>query len=869
MRFRPHRPHRRLQASLAAVTLLCAMLLGAGLTAAPLAARAGDPPSLDAFYRQWPAAVAPWMLPEERDAYAALTSDLDRDLFIHAFWRVRGRADRHAVDGPWDDWGHRLEEARAQFDDLQGDRAQAMMIAGVPDQEYVYGGCRGVVRPLRVWRYNELRAAKLTGMPEGDDLYLVFARDYGSRDRQFSQWDPASGIGALAENDAPGSRRSVDQIIDYSKKRNCFRTGDDEARILRRALTQARDSATLRRWIRAAAPDAGWLTTFRDSLNAGRLDLPADYVAVGFPGADGRKTLTLGRLRIPAGSVRQTSPERLFDRLVLTGEAWLGDHAADRFQYVYHLAGQAPDSGQVELDFYRRLRPGQYRLRLRLEDDRGLALLRRDLSLRVPEVSEKIPENARRKAQRLTQRRVVSLLTFPSLTLVPPGENLVGEIEVRVTDQGGPIHRVEVLLDGRSMGSDLEAPYSVMVDLGPDSRRHLLEAVAYSEDGEELARDALELDPVERPFGVRITSPTPDQVANRPRTRSQGEETDRRWIARAQPSVPRDGNLESVRFFLDRVPLGERSEPPFEVDLPLPLPSDARFLRVTARLADGAQSEALLPLDPLLLESVDVRWVEIYAGVEDASGRPITDLTADRLTILEDGVEQDLARFTPVKDLPIQVALAMDTSVSMRGRLGLAAESARHFFATVMTERDQAALLTFNHDLRLVVPFTSQIDRLRLGAGGLTARGGTRLHDALAYAAAYFNGHSFGTESTRRALVLLSDGRDVESQFSFERAQDQLLRAGVAVYPILLSIEDSDTRSRLESLAAASGGRAFSLSGVSGLDSVYARIEEDLRSQYLLVYAADDEAEDGSFRRIELRVDLPGAKTRSIRGYYR
>ena len=92
------------------------------------------------------------------------------------------------------------------------------------------------------------------------------------------------------------------------------------------------------------------------------------------------------------------------------------------------------------------------------------------------------------------------------------------------------------------------------------------------------------------------------------------------------------------------------------------------------------------------------------------------------------------------------------------------------------------------------------------------------------------------------------------------------LRAGVAVYPILLSVDDDQTRSALGRLAAASGGAAFSIGTVGELDGVYRQIEEELRRQYLLVYASTRGERPSAFRRVEVRVD--GYRTRALRGYY-
>ncbi len=812
-------------------------------------------PRIDRFYEDWAAAARPLMVDEEVAAFEALTSDEHRELFIWEFWRTRGlRADAGDA-GPAARWGERFSEARRRFEKLSGDRPQALLKVGVPDRIFVYGGCRGVIRPLRIWWYNSWQARELAG-EERKGFYLVFARDYNAEDGLFGQWSPEVGIGALSENDAPFSRRSIEQVIQYSRERNCFRTGEDEAKTLRSALTHAVGPDTVSAWIERRAPDPAWLETFERKLKAGILKLPTDHVAVGFPGRDGRKTVVLGRVEVPVSKIRRGDAGQLFDRFVLTGEVLLGRHVSDRFEIVYHLAGKAPKSDTVQLDFYRRLRPAKYIMRLRLEDDHGLALMRRDLTLRVSESNEELSPAGKRKMTELTKREIVSLLTFPSIELVPPGESLAGNVDIETVTHGGKIARVDFQLDGETAGSDAEAPFQTTLELGDIPALHRVTAIAYSADGEELARDQLQLDPAERPFSVQLTSPAQGRL-------KPGQSFPEPVDAVAEVHVPKAKQLKRLEIYLDGLLLGYFDRPPFRATLPNPLPDTAKFVRAVAELESGGRAEALVSVGSQPLESTNVRWVEVYTTVEDATGRPVTGLDADSFQLFEDGEPQELTRFATVADLPIQVVLAMDTSVSMRDRLTFAVDSARRFFETVLTPKDRAALVTFNHDLRLTVPFTDEIQPLRLGSSGLVPWGGTRLYDTLVYTAGYFGGRT-----GRRALVLLSDGKDVESDFAFDPAMDQVLRAGIAVYPILLSVADESTREQLGRLAQSSGGRAFSISSVSSLDRVYEQIEQDLRSQYLLAYGSPEGKGRGTFRRIDVEVDRPGLRTRSIRGYY-
>lgn len=881
--FQPPAIGRRLRPSSPApglVPLAIALSIAVAIAGVqPTAAQADDGIlTISDFYDDWAAAVDPALVPEERRQWHALRTDGERERFVHAFWAGRDWPAGTDADAFLVEWWHRFVETRRRFEDFTGDRARVLMAFGVPDDVQVYGGCRGIVRPLRTWHYNRWQARALG---QSEAFYVVFARDYHARDGLFRQWSPADGIGALAENDAPHSRRSIEQILAYSRDQRCFRTGEQEARIFEAALRSALDPSTLDTFRPAPPPRSlamgteaasPWPLAFAGRLApASRPPLPIHEVAVGYPGRAGRKTLVLGRIEVPARLLGRGAAGQLFDRLVLRGEVRLGRHLVDDFTHVFHLAGGAPSDpeARLALDFYRRLRPAPYVVHLRLEDARGLALLRRNLELEVPAVETEISldsvpvaggtgdgaEGARSPAgggsvADLSRKDVVSLLTFPSLELRHPGESLVGEVEIEAVSTGA-IEAVRFEVDGQEAGVDDEAPYAVRVDLGERPVAHELVAIAEGPGGRELARDRLHLDPADRPFAVRL------QV-------DAGK-------VEARVRVPNGERLESLELSLGSRPFarfGPQKEAPaeptptFVAELPAERPAGVGYVRAGARLGSGERTEALALLDAgRMVESIDVRLVEVYTTVLDGAGRPRTGLVADDFTLYEDDQPQPLVRFDAVADLPIQVVLAMDTSVSMRERLGLASASARRFFATVLGEGDRAALLTFDHDIRLAVPFTGDPERLSLGTSGLRAWGGTRLNDTLVYAANYFGGHE-----GRRALVLLSDGRDVGSRFDLESVEEEVLRAGIAVYPILLAVSDTATREGLDRLARESGGRAFTIRSAAQLDGVYARIEEELRSQYLLVFQSPPGNPD--FRRLRVETKTPDLRCRSIRGYW-
>jgi VWFA-related protein len=280
-----------------------------------------------------------------------------------------------------------------------------------------------------------------------------------------------------------------------------------------------------------------------------------------------------------------------------------------------------------------------------------------------------------------------------------------------------------------------------------------------------------------------------------------------------------------------------------------------------AYLPDGSSTEDLVFINaPEYLEEIDVQTVELYTTVVDRHGRPVEGLSAASFRVLEDGVEQQIARFDRVQNLPIHTAVLIDNSASMQGSLEEVKRAALRFFRQAITPKDRAAVITFNKFPRLAVKLTNHLQTLGGGLAGLTAEGETALYDSVIFALYYFAG-----VEGERALLVLSDGRDEGSQFDFEDALEYARRAGVTMFTISL---DGGAHARLSRLAEETGGRAFLIRDTAELTEIYDSIQRELRSQYLIVYQSTNTEESPEFRRVELEVDEPGARVRTISGYY-
>jgi Ca-activated chloride channel family protein len=259
---------------------------------------------------------------------------------------------------------------------------------------------------------------------------------------------------------------------------------------------------------------------------------------------------------------------------------------------------------------------------------------------------------------------------------------------------------------------------------------------------------------------------------------------------------------------------------------------------------------------------------------EGASTRFVAGLTQDHFSVYEDGVRQDISYFSGV-NLPIALALLVDTSASMEGRLPVAQEAAIGF-ARRLRPQDLAEVIDF--DLRTVIlqGFTSDVGALERAIRRASAGGSTFLYNAIYVALKDLKKvvSDSPDEIRRQAIIVLSDGEDTGSLLGFDEVLDLARRSDTAIYTISLEGSDSSARSFNEAgfvmrqFAQETGGRAFFPRAISDLAGVYEQIADELSSQYSLGYTSKNTRRDGLWRRIVVRVDQPNAVPRTKQGYF-
>lgn len=272
--------------------------------------------------------------------------------------------------------------------------------------------------------------------------------------------------------------------------------------------------------------------------------------------------------------------------------------------------------------------------------------------------------------------------------------------------------------------------------------------------------------------------------------------------------------------------------------------------------------------------TIDVDLVNVVFTVTDDEGHYVTSLTADDFTVYEDGVRQEITNFESETNLPLNIGLVIDVSASVREKLDFEREAANQFFySTLERGRDQALLIAFDNAPRLLQDFTDDVEDLAVGVEKLEAGGTSALYDAVWLA---MNARMAAPGGRgRKILIVISDGADTASRKSLDEVLEIAQKSDVSIYAISTNgtanfqnrLQESGEKA-LGTLAAETGGLAFSPLRVEELRDIFAEISDELRSQYALGYVSSNAALDGSFREIRIEPRDRGDRVKARSGYY-
>lgn len=301
-----------------------------------------------------------------------------------------------------------------------------------------------------------------------------------------------------------------------------------------------------------------------------------------------------------------------------------------------------------------------------------------------------------------------------------------------------------------------------------------------------------------------------------------------------------------------------------------PAPAPATPAPASATPAPAQQSPTPADQEVATIR-VQSNEVNLVFTVTDKKGKFITGLRQESFGLLDDGRPPvAVLRFTQQTNLPLRVGIMLDTSSSIRQRFQFEQDSAIEFFLQVLHRNDRAFIEGFDIETNVAQDFTNNVDLLNQGIRKLRPGGGTALFDAL-YKTCHEQMLTLRDEgAVRRALILVSDGDDNYSRALESDAIKECQRAETIVYTISTNVSPSKDKGDdvLKQIADATGGQVFFPIRIEDVATGFHNIEEELRSQYSLIYRPAEFKQNGAFRTIYLQAKDPRYKVRARKGYF-
>jgi Ca-activated chloride channel homolog len=269
---------------------------------------------------------------------------------------------------------------------------------------------------------------------------------------------------------------------------------------------------------------------------------------------------------------------------------------------------------------------------------------------------------------------------------------------------------------------------------------------------------------------------------------------------------------------------------------------------------------------------VSVDLVNVLCSVFDRDTNSfVTNLTREDFSAYEDGKKQDIKNFARETNLPLTIAMLIDTSDSVAPKLKFEQEAAISFLQSVLREKDRALLMEFDTGVTLLQDFTGDPNKLAREIGKLRAAGGTALYDAIYMAC----DEKLIRETGRKAIVILSDGDDESSNATIEQATEMALRAETTIFVISITkggffgVQGSPQGdAAMREITRETGGKVFFPFKLDELEDAFRQINQELRSQYSIGYYSTNTARDGSYRKIDIKLSERNLKPSHRKGYY-
>jgi Ca-activated chloride channel homolog len=320
--------------------------------------------------------------------------------------------------------------------------------------------------------------------------------------------------------------------------------------------------------------------------------------------------------------------------------------------------------------------------------------------------------------------------------------------------------------------------------------------------------------------------------------------------------------VQTVTFTADGRLVCTIERPPFECPWDAGPKVVEHAIRASVLLKDGRRvSRTMRTKEAEYAETVDVNAMQLTVTVTDGRGRFVRGLTREDFRVYDEDVLQTVSAFA-AENVPLEIFVAVDVSGSMKDAMPTVKLAVKKFLSALRPS-DRVTLVGFNDNVFTLARPTADLATRLAAVDRLSPWGGTALYDVIVKSI-----EQLGRQTGRRALVVFTDGEDLNSRVPEEAAEQRLESSDAVLYPIGQgrAPKMEALKRVLERLAQKSGGRAF-FENLDELDAVFARIVEELSNQYLLGYPRPETAKDGTWRK--QRVEIPGRdlKVRTRQGY--
>ncbi len=415
-----------------------------------------------------------------------------------------------------------------------------------------------------------------------------------------------------------------------------------------------------------------------------------------------------------------------------------------------------------------------------------------------------------------------------------------------------PVTRLELLINGVKYAEAPGKAMTAQVNVGYYIRRLRMRAVGYDAEGNIAGEDEMVVNDPRPPFRVRLQAPL---------TWPESGTVE----LHANVIRPVEILIRGVDFYVGEEKVATADAPPYVATVDAAKHANAVYARVVARSTIGEESNDVVFFGDRAREQIDVTVQQIPLSV--AGGAPPR---ADQLTLIDDGARRPIENLVAASDQPLHVILLIDYSESMLKELPVVKAAAKQFGKALLRPQDRIAVVGFNQKTFWLTGYTNDWDAAAQAVDRVQPIGETHLYDSVVQML-----YELQKTPGRHALVVLTDGVDQGSTFKLEHLVHYARYAGVPVYPIVknaslarwmkLGVGRIQAR-RLRNIAEDTGATYFIIQRETELAGVYARIAQELRQQYQIVFFSDAAVPD-QWRSLKIS-SSGGHQLRIPRGYF-